>query len=65
MPLNFTVGFNLKGKTDRMVVAAEDALGAALRVKTAHPDAMIIYVRRQNRRGDARHPAHALSKNAT
>jgi hypothetical protein len=26
------------------------------------PEAEILYVRRANKRGDARHPAHALKK---
>ena len=29
---------------------------------TKYPEALITYVRRQNRRGDARHPAHTLAK---
>jgi hypothetical protein len=58
----FTVGLKLKGKTDHIAVDAEDALIAALKVK--HPEAMITYVRQQNRRGDARHPSHALVENA-
>lgn len=49
-----------KGKADRVVVDAEDALIAALKVKSERPEASITYVRRQNRRGDARHPAHGL-----
>jgi hypothetical protein len=59
-PVQFTVGLKLKGKTDRIAVDAEDALIAALKVKTEHPEAIITYVRQQNRRGDARHPSHAL-----
>jgi len=43
-----------------MVVDAEDALIAALRVKAEWPEATIMYVRRLNRRGDTRHPPHAL-----
>jgi hypothetical protein len=39
-----------------MTVEAEDALIAALKVKTAHPEAAITYVRKQNARGDQRHP---------
>ena len=35
---------------------AEDALIAALKVKSAHPEAAITYVRKQNARGDRRHP---------
>ncbi len=62
---HFTVGLNLKGKSDRVFVDAEDALIAALKVKTEHPDATINYVRRQNRRGDTRHPAHTLAGDAS
>ena len=58
MPGHYTVGLVAKGKADRVAVVAEDALIAALRVKAEHPDATITYVRRQNRRGDARHPSH-------
>ena len=60
--MQFTVGLKLKGKTDRIAVDAEDALIAALRVKTERPEAVITYVRQQNRRGDARHPSHGLSE---
>jgi hypothetical protein len=41
---------------------AEDALIAALKVMTEHPEAVITYVRQQNRRGDARHPSHTLAE---
>jgi hypothetical protein len=57
----YTVGLRAKGKADRVVVAADDALVAALKVKIERPDAVITYVRRQNRRGDARHPAQGLT----
>jgi len=63
MPFQYTVGLVAKGKADRVAVDAEDALIAALKVKAERPDATITYVRRQNRRGDARHPAHSLSTN--
>jgi len=43
-------------------VDAEDALIAALRVKSERPEAVITYVRLQNRRGDSRHPSHGLSQ---
>jgi hypothetical protein len=59
--MQFTVGFKLKGKADHVVVDAEDALVAALKVKTERPEAVMMYVRPQNRRGDARHPSHALT----
>ncbi len=61
--MQFTVGLKLKGKTDRVVVDTEDALIAALKAKTERPEAVITYVRQQNRRGDARHPSHALAEN--
>ena len=41
---------------------AEDALIAALKVKPEQPEAVILYVRPQNRRGDARHPSHVLAE---
>jgi hypothetical protein len=62
--MQFTVGLKLQGKSDHIVVDAEDALIAALKVKSEHPQALIMYVRPQNRRGDARHPSHALADEA-
>jgi hypothetical protein len=56
MTWQFTVGLRVKGKADRIVVDAEDALIAALRAKADQPEATIMYVRRSNRRGDTRHP---------
>ena len=56
----FSVGIKLNEKTDHVAVEAEDALIAALKVKLDRPQATIMYVRRQNRRGDARHPIHPL-----
>ena len=58
--LEFAVGYKLQGKPGHVVVAAEDALVAALKVKMQRPEALIMYVRRQNRRGDTRHPMHGL-----
>jgi hypothetical protein len=60
--MRFTVGLKLKAKQNHIVIEAEDALIAALKVKTEHPDARITYVRPSNRRGDARHPPHTLAK---
>jgi hypothetical protein len=60
--VQFTVGFKLEGKVDHVVAEAEDALVAALKVKAERPEAVIMYVRPQNRRGDARHPSHALAE---
>jgi hypothetical protein len=56
--VQFAVGLRVKSKAEHVIVEAEDALIAALRVKAEHPEALILYVRRQNRRGDARHPPH-------
>ena len=58
--MRYTVGLKLKSKADHIVVDAEDALIAALKVKTDQPEARIMYVRPSNRRGDARHPATRL-----
>ena len=55
----FTVGISVEGKGDRLVVRAEDALIAALKVKAERPEATITYVRRLNRRGDAPSAASA------
>jgi hypothetical protein len=62
--MQFTVGFRLKGRADHIVTDAEDALVAALRVKSERPEAVITYVRPQNRRGDARHPSHVLAEDS-
>ena len=59
--MRFAVGFRLQDRTDHVVVDADDALVAALKVKLEHPQAAITYVRRQNRRGDTRHPGHGLA----
>jgi hypothetical protein len=61
MSWQFTVGLRAQGKADRIVVHAEDALVAALKVKAERPEATIMYVRRLNRRGDTRHPPHTLT----
>jgi hypothetical protein len=58
--MQFAVGFKEQGKTGHVVVEAEDALIAALKVKMERPEALIAYVRRQNKRGDTRHPMHGL-----
>jgi hypothetical protein len=54
--VQFAVGLKQKCLAEHVIVDAEDALIAALKVKAERPDAMITYVRRQNRRGDARNP---------
>ena len=55
--MQFAVGLKLKSKAEHVIVDAEDALIAALKVESQRPEALILYVRRQNRRGDARNPA--------
>ena len=46
--VQFAVGFKIQGKTGHVVVDAEDALIAALKVKMQRPEALIAYVRQQN-----------------
>jgi hypothetical protein len=64
MTLRYAVGVRVGNKADQIAVEAEDALIAALKVKAAHPEAAITYVRKQNVRGDRRHPhASQLDEN--
>jgi hypothetical protein len=56
MTLRYVVGIKIGNQTDQMATDAEDALIAALKVKAAHPEAAITYVRKQNSRGDQRQP---------
>ena len=58
--MQFIVGLKLKGRTGHLTVDAEDALIAALKAKTQQPESIVMYVRRQNKRGDSRHPSAAL-----
>lgn len=60
MPTEYTVGLNVRGKSQCLTVAAEDALIAALKVKHQMPDAAINYVRKRNARGDLRHPPKSV-----
>jgi hypothetical protein len=60
--LQYAVGIRIKGKTDQVAVEAEDALIAALKVKMAHPEAAITYVRKRNARGDRRNPHADLAE---
>jgi hypothetical protein len=56
MTIRYAVGIKIRNKPDQRTVEAEDALIAALKVKAAQPEAAITYVRKQNARGDRRHP---------
>lgn len=58
--MKYAVGLRLKERSKHVVIEAEDALVAALLAKAEQPDAAITYVRRENRRGDARHPPRAV-----
>jgi hypothetical protein len=58
--MQFTVGFKYDGQVGHVIVDGDDALVAALKLKAERPAARIMYVRPQNRRGDARHPPLAL-----
>jgi len=58
--VQFAVGFKIEGKTEHVVVDAEDALIAALKVKIRRPEVLIAYVRQQNKPGDTRHPMRRL-----
>jgi hypothetical protein len=62
--MQFIVGLKLKGRSDHIVVCAEDALIAALKAKAQQPESLIMYVRRQNKRGDTRNPSAALPAEA-
>jgi hypothetical protein len=48
MSWQFTVGLRVKRQADRIVVDAEDALIAALKVKAERREATIMYVRHLN-----------------
>ena len=56
MSVWYAVGIKIGRKADQVTVHAEDALIAALKVKSIHPEAAVTYVRKQNARGDRRHP---------
>jgi hypothetical protein len=60
--VQFAVGFRVQGKTEHVVVDAEDALIAALKVKIKRPDVLIAYVRQQNKRGDHTSPYAATQQ---
>ena len=61
----YTVGLKLRTSTQALTIEAEDALLAALKIKLKHPEALITYVRKSNRRGDRRHPHDTLRKEKT
>ena len=62
MATEYTVGLRLQSRSEALTIVAEDALIAALKAKHEHPEAVITYVRKSNRRGDRRHPHGRLSE---
>jgi hypothetical protein len=52
----YIVGSRQGKRSEVLTIEAEDALIAALKVKHNHPEALISYVRKSNRRGDRRNP---------
>jgi hypothetical protein len=56
MVFKYVVGVHLGNKHESMTVEGEDALIAGLKAKHQNPAATITYIRRQNKRGDVRHP---------
>ena len=52
----YIVGLRLGKRSDVLTIEAEDALIAALKVKHNHPEVLISYIRKSNRRGDRRNP---------
>ena len=50
--MQFAVGFKLQGETGHDIVDAEYVLIPALKVKTQRPQALIMYVGRQRKRGE-------------
>ena len=61
MAFSYVVGINLGNKHSSVTVEAEDALIAGLKTKLQNPDVTITYIRRQNKRGDVRHP-HGVTR---
>ncbi len=56
MTVRYMVGTRVGGRSTSVMVEAEDALIAALKVKHQSPAATITYVRKSNVRGDLRNP---------
>jgi hypothetical protein len=52
----YVVGLRHGKRSEALTIEAEDALIAALKAKHNHPEALISYVRKSNRRGDRRNP---------
>src|SRR6478752_6200367 len=52
----YIVGLRLGKRSEVLTIEAGDALIAALKAKYNHPEALISYVRKSNRRGDRRNP---------
>jgi hypothetical protein len=64
MTTEYTVGLRLQTRSEVLTIEADDALIAALKAKHEHPNAVITYVRKSNRRGDRRDPHGGLPEMA-
>lgn len=64
MTLRYMVGTRDGNRSAGVIVEAEDALIAALKVKSRHPAVTITYVRKSNQRGDRRHPHPAMTESS-
>ena len=62
MATEYIVGLKLQTGPEVFTIEADDALAAALKAKHEHPEAMVTYVRKSNRRGDRRHPHLGLAE---
>lgn len=62
MTSKYVIGIHVDDKHGSVMVEAEDALIAALKVKHKKPNAMITYARKRNKRGDLRHPHHDITE---
>jgi len=63
MAFSYLVGIHHGNKHGSVTIEAEDALIAGLKAKQQNPEVTITYIRRQNKRGDIRHP-HGLTRKA-
>ena len=52
----YIIGLRYGKRSEVLTIEAENALIATLKAKHNHPEALISYVRKSNRRGDRRNP---------
>jgi hypothetical protein len=56
----YIVGLRLGKRSEVLTIEAEDALIAALKAKYNHPEALISYVRKSNRRGSSQSASEGM-----